>query len=187
MKTELIQYKFHFFIIGSILILQFFFCDIFAFFYLQGVENTLKKEELLLKGKFYQSGKYDSLFKDPRSDTPNEYKFVFVKNNNNLIKEIYYTKYGEKITVIYMGNKWEETSGFALPNLVSFLFPVIGFMIFLFSIFHKIIRTGEIISWKLRKLPYDKTEKICLLYGLTTFFGGFFFPAIRQLWLKLPM
>lgn len=189
-KKERIKYRNHLATIGVILIFQFFFCDIFAYFYLNSIEKKLMEKESSLKGELFRFGEYVPIVKkDHRSETPSSYKFVFVRNysNGNFVKETYYTNHGKKIAVIYIGEKWDSTSADFFPRMASFILPIIGLSICFFSIFHKIVRTGEILSWKIRKYPEDKTEKICFLYGAPIFFGGFFFTAIRQLWFKLPM
>lgn len=73
---------------------------------------------------------------------------------------------------------------FLFEPIAGFLIPLIGVVLFAWSTFHKIGRTGAFITWELRRLESTAFEKRLKWSGFVLAAGGiavsWFFRAIAQ-------
>ena len=153
-------------VIIGLLVIHYFSTDILGFFYLNSLKKRLNE---LGSGKLtiYEDGNYEPIAKgDSRFKLPRHPKLVIVKRNQNITKEIYFTKYGERIEALYIDNKIKSVSYRFALGTVGFLIPIIGLLIGLYSVIHEMVRTGDVMSWTWTRHP-DDYEKICYLYAIS--------------------
>ena len=175
--TEIInKYKKHIQFICALVLLQFFVTDIFSAIYLPTIKAKLKTN---IEGKLYEKGQYRpiSILEEYR-----DYEFVFVNNWDriNTTVETYYTKKGEEISVTYRGGKLVRTSSYSPANYYIIAFPITGFILFMASIIHKMVRTHSITTWGLMKQPDDKFEQLTKLYGIPLYVCSILFGLLGR-------
>jgi hypothetical protein len=168
-------YNKHIAIIFIILVLQLCIPHISTNFYLKFEKLKYRNA---LHDQFYEKGKYIPLSVE---NAPQNYEFVIVRNENNILEEIYFTNAGEKITVNYENKKWKSSStSLAWSNLLQFIFLGSGIVLVFVRLFHKMKRTGQDSIWRLMDYPDDNFEKLCLIYGFSIFVGNMVFAIISS-------
>ncbi len=166
-----INYSFHFGVILFLLVFQYFSVNLATFVRLNFFRHYYSAKDGG-SGKFFFKGEYVPISSRVKIE-PMDYEFVFVKEGEGTTKEIYFFKNGCSVESWYVGNDWKSsliTRGIILH--VFLIVPMIGFVLFLTGVLRKSRRTKSIFTWQSIKHPYDRIEKICLLYGIPLFASG---------------
>ncbi len=160
------NYRFHFVMIMLLLAIQYFSPDVYAFFYLKHViskNSTPNSYGDIL----YKKGEYAPVDVD---EAPRDYELVLVKHRGKLLEEIYYTKKGAAVIVNILDGKWIGTNddiGNIGGVMVFAIFPVCGVILIISAMLHRMYRTDVIDKWQRMRIPFDRTEIVCLSYGIT--------------------
>jgi len=164
------RYEKHILIISIALVLQLCIPHISTYLFLR-CEKVKYGDSLY--GQYYEKGKYIPLSAE---DAPKKYEFVVVRNEKNILEEIYFTNEGRKINVIYDNKKWQfKSSSLAWSDVLQSIFASSSAVLFYLHLFHKRRRTGQVSMWRLMDYPNDNFEKLCLIYGLSFGVGNIVF------------
>ncbi len=173
------NYKFHILMIIMLLSIQYVSPDLYAFFYLRHVIN--KNSAPNPNGDIlYKKGEYAPIDVD---EAPRDYKLVLVKQRGRLLEEIYYTGKGESIAVNFLDGKSIGTGG-DIGNLgataVFAIFPVCGVILIISAVLHRRYRSEVIDTLQLMQIQFDRTEKICLCYGIPLLVATIVFGSLGK-------
>jgi len=169
-----INYPLHFLVILMLLFVQYHIPDATVYLKMKYSRYVYSKKDGK-EGAFYQKYEYVPISK--KTDiSPGDYEFAFVRSSNSITEEIYFFENGWTKTVKYVDRNWKSSIFTRGIVLKAFLFlPMIGFILFLGGTLRKSARTRSLFTWQMMKHPYERFEKICLIYGFSLFISAIVF------------
>lgn len=163
----------------ALLVIHYFFDDTYIYF---SFHSFIEKynESSSKNFKIYRNGLYVPILKkNTYRHLPRNVKIIVVEKDNDITKEIYFSKKGDIIEAIYVNSTMQSITSKSVPSAVFFLIPFLGIIIGSYSVARNILRTGNIMTWSLWR-RFDSIEKVCMIYANSLFGFGLLLLIVKH-------